>query len=373
MSEPPPTPLPDLGAVGALFALPGRLVAAERLGSGHINETYLATRDEGGTARRVVHQRLNPAIFPDPAAVLANLDRVLGHLRAKLVARGTADLDRRLLRLVPAADGGLFARDAAGGAWRTYDFIPGAVFYDVLPSPLFAERAACAFGRFARDLADLPPPRLAETTPGFHHTPSYFARFAAVVAADPLQRAAGARREIDQVLAHRELAGRLEALRVAGTLPERSVHNDTKLNNVLFDAATGEALAIVDLDTVMPGLAVLDFGDMVRSAGSGLAEDEPRFDRVAVQLPVFAALARGYLAGWGGELTASERGAMVLASQVICLECGIRFLTDHLAGDTYFRIHRPGHNLDRSRTQLALLASLEARAAELEAVIAGLG
>ncbi|HQR67479.1 MAG TPA: phosphotransferase, partial [Thermoanaerobaculia bacterium] len=218
-------------------------------------------------------------------------------------------------------------------------------------------------------LSDLPPPRLDETIPHFHDTPRRLARVREVVAADPRNRAAGVAREIAFVERRDSLAGSLASLAAAGLLAERVTHNDTKLNNVLLDDATGEGICVIDLDTVMPGLLLHDFGDMVRTAANPVAEDERDAARVVASVPMFEALVRGYLEAMAGALSSLERERLVVAGKLLTYECGMRFLTDHLEGDVYFRVHRDGHNLDRARTQFALVASLEAQEGALSRLV----
>jgi Ser/Thr protein kinase RdoA (MazF antagonist) len=301
---------------------------------------------------------------------MANLERVLAHLQAKLSGHPPREAERRALRLVPAREGRMAWRDASGGVWRTFGYIEGAHTATVGAAPATARQVAAAFGGFLRALSDLPGAELVETVPGFHDTPARLAKLLELVASDSLGRAGSARDAIDAALEHAPLAGRLTALAEAGTLPRRVTHNDTKLDNVLLDDSTGEALCVIDLDTVMPGLSVTDFGDLVRSAASGQAEDARETDVIEVDAALFAALVRGYLEGAGGVLLPAEIDHLVLASRVITYECALRFLTDDLAGDVYFRTRRPRHNLDRARAQLALLRSLDARAGDLEAIVA---
>ena len=338
------------------FALPGEAESFEPYGSGHINDTWAVTL-RGGAARRVLLQRINTAVFRDPEGLMANVERVTRHLAGKLA--GSPDAARRSLTLIPTADGAAFHRDAAGRVFRAYRFIEAARSFDVLTSTRQAHEAAKAFGTFQRLLMDLPPPRLAETIPHFHDTPRRLARLREVVAADPRNRARGAAGEIAFVLSREALAESLASLRASGVLAERVTHNDTKLNNVLLDDATGEGICVIDLDTVMQGLLLHDFGDMVRTATNPVAEDERDLSKVVASLPTFEALAQGYLEAMGSVLSPAEQERLVLAGKLLTYECGMRFLTDHLEGDVYFRIHREGHNLDRARTQFALLTSLE--------------
>lgn len=339
------------------FDIAGRLVDARPYGSGHINDTFAATYEIGGAHVRYIHQRVNGRIFLRPDALMDNIARVLAHARSRL--GDGPDASRRVLTLVPARDGAPFVRDDAGDVWRTYVFIEGTVTVDVVETPAQAEAAARAFGAYQRLLVDLPGPRLHETIPHFHDTPRRLAACVAAIEADTHNRAAGARDAIEFALARADQVPTLVEAQASGAIPERVTHNDTKINNVLLDAATGEGLCVIDLDTTMPGLAPYDFGDMVRTAANAAAEDERDVSRVHARAELFDALARGYLEAAGSFLTAAEIDLLPLAGRVMTLEQGLRFLTDHLMGDAYYRIARPGQNLDRACAQFALVASLE--------------
>ncbi len=338
-------------------------------GNGHINDTFAVSCDQGGATVRYIVQRINDAVFRAPLAVMENVERVTTHLRECAVALGMSQPSRRVLTLVRTRTGAAWHVGGDGHVWRCYVFIEGARSWDVLQTPAQAQEGARAFGRFQRLLASYAGPRLHETIPRFHHTPSRLAALAAAVATDPCNRAAGAAAEIAAALAHAPLAGALLEHHEAGSLPERITHNDTKLNNVLLDDASGEGMCVLDLDTVMPGLSLYDFGDMVRTATNPVPEDHPDPSAVRVALPMFAALVRGWVEGAGDALLPLEHELLVTAGKLLTYECGMRFLTDHLQGDTYFRVHRPGHNLDRARTQLALLRSLEESGDDLERLV----
>jgi aminoglycoside phosphotransferase (APT) family kinase protein len=340
-------------AAAIQFQIDGDLISIAPFGSGHINDTYLALFRRGSAQNAFVLQRINTAIFRHPAALMENIARVTSHLAAKLSSE--PDGLRRVLTLIPTRDGRSWVEDADGGWWRMTRLIEHAHASETIESPLQAYRAAHAFGRFQQSLVDLPAPPLHETIPGFHNTPQRFSAFERALAADTANRAVDAREEIAFALARKPIAGVL----LDAHLPERVTHNDTKLNNVLFDDATGESLCVIDLDTVMPGLSLYDFGDMVRTATSAATEDEQDFARVAMQLPMFEALLRGYLSAAGSFLTNAEKTLLGFAGKLITFEQGIRFLADHLAGDAYYKVHRPGQNLDRCRTQFKLIESME--------------
>jgi aminoglycoside phosphotransferase (APT) family kinase protein len=255
--------------------------------------------------------------------------------------------------------------DAEGNYWRAYRFIKNARTYDAIESTGQAFQAARAFGNFQHQLADLPAPRLHDTILDFHHTPKRFAALERAIAADVAGRAILAKPEIEFALAHQPIANVL----VDANLPERVTHNDTKFNNVMLDDATGEAICVIDLDTVMPGLALYDFGDMVRTTTSPTQEDERDLSKVAMQFPMFEALVRGYLDAAGEFLTKAEKRYLAFSGKLITFEIGIRFLTDYLAGDTYFRVHREGHNLDRCRTQFKLIESIERQEEKMDRLV----
>ncbi len=347
------TPHHDLHAVAGNFQIPGEFVSAEPYGSGHINDTYCAVYDHGGTRVRYIHQRINHNVFKNPVALMDNIQRVTTHVRTKL--EGQPEINRRTLTLIPTRGGQPSHRDAAGSYWRTYIFIEKARTYDAVESPQQAYEAAKAFGRFQQLLTDLPGPCLHETILDFHHAPKRFEALVKVVESDPVNRAAQARAEIDFAMERVGMAGTL----LNAGLPTRITHNDTKFNNVMLDDTTGEGICVIDLDTVMPGLALYDFGDQVRTTTSPTKEDERDLAKVQMQMPMFEALVRGYLT-WGGTfLTKEERRYLAFSGKLITLELGVRFLTDYLGDDTYFKVHREAHNLDRCRTQFKLVESIE--------------
>ncbi len=353
-------------AVACAFALEGRPLSAERHGHGHIHESFALSVERGVARPRYLLQRLNTHVFADPEALCDNVARVTDHLRRRLAAAGVSQLGRRVLRLVPTHVGGYVHRDDDGAAWRAYVVVEGARARARAAAADEARAVACAFGTFQRLLRDYDGPRLRETLPGFHDTRRRFAAFRAALAADVSGRGARARAEVDFALAREGFASCLLDLHAAGLLPECVTHNDAKIDNVLLDDATGEGLCVIDLDTVMPGLALYDFGDLVRTATSTAAEDETDLARVDVDVELFAAVARGWSQALGDALPL-EREHLLTAGRLITFETGLRFLTDFLDGDRYFRVHRPDHNLERCRTQFAFMRALERRDGELRA------
>ncbi|MGA8043871.1 MAG: aminoglycoside phosphotransferase family protein [Terracidiphilus sp.] len=345
------------------FAIEGEFAGSAPFGSGHINDTYCAEFVSNGKRLRAILQRINDRTFRSVPALMENIERVTRHVSAKVA--GEPDSERRALRLIPACDGSASLRDEDGGYWRAYRMIERARTFDAVQSTAQAFEAGKAFGRFQQLLADLPAPRLHDTIPDFHHTPKRFAALQRAIERDAAGRAKTAAEDIAFALAQEPMT---RVLLDAG-LPERVTHNDTKINNVMMDDVTGEGLCVIDLDTVMPGLALYDFGDMVRTTTSPSAEDERDLSKVVMQMPMYEALLRGYLSTAGGFLTSAERALLAFSGKLITFEIGIRFLTDYLEGDTYFKVHRDGHNLDRCRTQFALLASMERQEAAMERLV----
>ena len=357
----------DVRSVARQFKLFGDFVSAEPYGSGHINDTYCVVFNQAGLPMRYIFQRINHNIFKNPVALMENVQRVTAHLATKI--DGQPDATRRVLTLIPARDGRGWCVDAEGNHWRVYLFIEKARTYDAVESAEQAFKAAQAFGQFQGLLADLPAPRLHDTIPDFHHTPKRFAALEAAINADAAGRVKLARPEIEFALAHKSITSVL----LDANLPERVTHNDTKFNNVMLDDATGEGICVIDLDTVMPGLALYDFGDMVRTTTSPAKEDERDLSKVTMQFPMFEALVRGYLSTAGSFLTKAEKQFLPFSGKLITFEIGIRFLTDFLAGDVYFKVYRDGHNLDRCRTQFKLVESIEQQEARMSKLVEEIG
>jgi len=353
----------DIRGVARHMQIHGEFLGAEPYGSGHINDTYCVHFDQSGSRVRYIFQRINHNIFKKPVAVMENIQRVTTHLASKCA--DLADASRRVLALIPSRHGTAYYHDVDGNYWRAYLFIEKARTYDAVESTGQAFQAAKAFGQFQKLLADLPSPRLHDTIPDFHHTPKRFAQLEQAIQADVANRAKLAQPEIEFALRHKEMCSVLLNAR----LPERGTHNDTKFNNVMLDETTGEGICVIDLDTVMPGLALYDFGDMVRTTTSPTKEDELDLSKVKMQFPMFEALARGYLSSAAEFLTPAEKKFLPFSGKLITFEIGIRFLTDFLAGDVYFKVHRDGHNLDRCRTQFKLVESIEQQTEQMNQLI----
>lgn len=346
-----------------LFRIDGTLVGSRRWGSGNVNDTFLTTFRRSGVDTRYIHQRINHLVFTDPEGLMENVRRVTDHLSAK-------ENGWRSLRLIDASDGNWFARDEKGNFWRAFEYVENTESPSYAKDLTQAYEAARAFGAFQRDLIDLPGPPLRETIPEFHHTRKRLDRFAEVLALNPCGRAEEVEAETAIILGRRSVAEWFEAKEASGELPRRAVHNDTKLNNVMLDCETGKAVCVIDLDTVMPGLAASDFGDLARSAAASATEDEKDLKKMVFRIDVFEALSRGYLEEASSFLTPVEVESLALAPLALTLELGARFLTDYLEGDVYFKTMCSEHNLDRGRSQLKLLLSMEEQEQQIREIIA---
>jgi Ser/Thr protein kinase RdoA (MazF antagonist) len=362
----------SLESIARHFAVEGRLVSLEPQPGGHINESWMAGWDGPEGHRRFLLQHVNRFVFRQPEKVMENMVRLTRHVATHLERESAMERERRVLRLVPTREGATHHRDPDGEVWRLLVWIEGTRSTESAQTAAEARAAAGAFGRFLRQLADLPGPPLHETIPDFHDTPGRLVALERAVAADRAGRVGSVRAEVAAILDRRPLGHSLAEGVDRGDLKLRTSHNDAKISNVLFDEQSGEPLCVVDLDTVMPGLALHDFGDLVRSGGSDSAEDERDLERVSIRVPVFEALARGFTEGAMEALSPLERSLFPTAARVITLEQAARFLTDHLDGDRYYRIHRPDHNLDRARTQIRLVESLEAHDTELQRIVESL-
>lgn len=356
-----------VGEILSAYALPGTLTEAVPFGSGHINDTVRLTYETETGRQRYVLQRLNTSIFKDPEGVMRNIVTVTAHLREKTLARG-GDPERETLRVIPNKTGGSFAVDRTGGFWRVTRFIEGTVSYDVVGDPALMYESGRAFGVFQKDLRDLDAGSLAEVLPNFHNTPLRYAQFESALRADCAGRAKDCGPEIAFLLERRDLAAAAEKLRTAGMLPLRVTHNDTKINNVMFDAVTGHPVCVLDLDTVMPGLVLYDFGDAIRTGTNTGEEDEPDTEKIGFAMDRYEAFTRGFLEESAAVLTETERTTLPLGARLITYEQALRFLADYLAGDTYYKTAYPAHNLVRARTQIKLLGEMEKARPAMEAV-----
>ena len=342
------------------FPMNGTVVSCEPYGSGHINDTYRVETDNGTL---YILQRINTHVFPDVAGLMSNIASVTEFLSAR------ASDPREAMHLVRALDGAPYVVDEAGGCWRVYDFVTGSVCLQKIEHAQDFYECGSAFGNFQQMMAAFPAETLSETIPNFHNTPDRYRKLNRAIAEDRMHRVKEVSEEIAYAQALMQEVGKLHALRESGALPTRVTHNDTKINNVLMDEITGKALCVIDLDTVMPGLAAYDFGDSIRFGAATAAEDEEDLSRMRLNVDLFETYTRGFLAACNN-LTALEIETLPLGALTMTQECGVRFLTDYLEGDTYFKIHRPDHNLIRCRTQFALAADIKRHMPKLGEIVA---
>jgi len=345
------------------FAVDGDLLSIQPLDRGHIHDTFVSTWRQRGALRRFLHQRMNDKVFQDIPAVMHNIETVSRHLRRKMGDRSTLD-GFRVLDLVPTREDRSYLVDESG-QWRTYSFIENTSSRDQCSKPEQAYEAARAFGWFTSQLADLDASHLRETLPKFFSTPHRLQQFEDALAEDPRNRAVGCVSEIRFAQTRRETAFVIDDMLRSGELQLRTVHGDTKLNNVLFCNDTDRAQCIVDLDTCMPGYALYDFGDLVRFTAATSAEDERDLDKVGTDMGLYRQLVNGYIEGTRGALSKAEIELMPFAARLVTYTIGLRFLADHLAGDVYFKVHRPGHNLDRARVQFRMVERMEQQAEKM--------
>lgn len=339
------------------FEVAGQIEGIDPFGGGHINDTYLVRLTRDGSPCQYILQRINHTIFRDPVALMDNVIRVTEHIYRK-TAEHTPTLAARQLRVIRTRDKAGCYQCPAGNYWRMYNWIEGTISYDMLDNPAQAFEAARMFGAFQKMLSDLPGGPLYETIPDFHHTPKRLEAFMEVLGKDPCNRAAQVKEEIAFVQKHADICGVLVNLQKKGQIPVRVTHNDTKINNVLFDRVTEKGVCVIDLDTVMPGLSLYDVGDMVRTATCPAAEDERDLSKVYLDLALYEPIARGFAVEAEAFYTPTEKTYLAFAGELITFEQMIRFLADYLAGDVYYKIARPEHNLDRARTQMKLIQSM---------------
>lgn len=341
------------------IAFEGTFIDYERYGNGHINDTFVALYQlEDGSKIRYILQRMNHDTFKQPEQLMENIAGVTEFLKKKILLKH-GDINRETMNIIPTIDGNTFYKDSIGSYWRAYIFIEDATCFDMVEKPDDFYQSAIAFGHFQEQLADYPASTLHETIPNFHNTPIRFENFKKALEEDSLGRAKEVAAEIDFVMKREKDTHILIDLYAEGKLPLKVTHNDTKLNNIMIDNKTRKAICVIDLDTVMPGFSVNDFGDSIRFGASTGAEDEPDLSKVNFDLSLYELYTKGFLEGCNGSLTETEIDMLPVGAKMMTLECGIRFLTDYLQGDTYFRIHHEKHNLERTRTQFKLVSDME--------------
>ena len=352
-----PVTEPILRAAANAFDFGGPVVCdARHYGEGHINDTFVVWREDH--SKRFILQRINTDTFTDPVGLMENVCGVTRHLREKILAAG-GDPARETLNVIPTLSGAACHLDAEGGAWRAYDFVEDTICLQQVGSEADFRTVAETLGKFQNQLADYPASTLHETIARFHDTPNRYANFEKALATDALGRAKDIAPEVAFIHAREKDCHVLLDLLAAGEIPLSVTHNDTKINNVLIDAATGKGICVIDLDTVMPGLSAYDFGYSIRTGANDCAEDEPDQSKVHFDLHLYEVLAKGYLSTAGASMSPAEKKSLAWGAKLMTLECGIRFLTDYLEGDHYFHTARPDHNLDRARTQFTLVRQME--------------
>ena len=362
-----PVTEPILCAAASAFDFGGPMVCdPHHYGEGHINDTFVVWRADH--TKRFILQRINTDTFTDPAGLMENICGVTRHLRAKIQAEG-GDPGRECLNVIPTLSGAAYYIDSEGNAWRAYDFVENTVCLQQVGCEADFRTVAETLGKFQNQLADYPASTLHETIARFHDTPNRYANFEKALAADALGRAKTIAPEIAFIRAREKDCHVLLDQLAAGEIPLRVTHNDTKLNNVMIDNKTGKGLCVIDLDTVMPGSALYDYGDSIRFGASTAAEDEQNLDLVSCDMNLFEIYTKGYTEGCAGSLTEKEIRLMPMGAKLMTLECGMRFLADHLQNDIYFKIHRENHNLDRARTQFKLVADMEAKWDQMNTIV----
>ncbi len=354
----------ELKEIISRFNIPGEPVSIKECKAGHINSTYFAAFPDA----KYVLQKINTYVFKNPDHLMSNIVGVTGYLR-KVIAAGGGDPERGTLHFIACRDGKYYTADSDGGCWRMYRFIDDVVSYQLAETTELFYKAGLAFGDFQKKLAGYDASTLFETIPDFHNTKKRFEKFDSVAAGCASGREKTAAREIEIIRSRKEKCAFIVDGIASGRIPVRVTHNDTKLNNILMDKTTGEGVCIIDLDTVMPGSALYDFGDAIRFGASSALEDEKDLNKVYFRADMFEAFAKGYIKGAGGAMTKSEIKALPMGAYVITLETGMRFLTDYLENDVYFRVEYPDHNLIRARNQLKLVYDLETRMDEFNRII----
>ena len=333
-------------------------------GSGHINDTFLIIADNS----RYILQHMNKLVFPSPEKVMENILGVTEHIKKKCSAAGK-NATRCTLNPISTLDGSILYTDSNGQPWRMFEFTESTISKDAVESPEDFYNCAEAFGNFQLLLSDYPAHLLHETIADFHNTPKRYENLMRAVEKDVCGRLKDVRADVEFAQQREAFCHILEDAHNSGKLPLRVTHNDTKLNNILFDKDSGKAICVIDLDTVMPGYSVTDFGDSIRYGANTAAEDETDLSKVSLDLELFEVYAKGFIKGCNGSLEDAELDLLPIGAMMMTLECGMRFLTDHLEGDVYFKIHRPDHNIQRARNQFALFADMERKLPQMKKII----
>ena len=348
----------ETAAVAAHFSLDGDVESIREIGDGNINNTWKITCRDGGRVNEYILQRINTYVFRDPVSVMRNITLVTGHIARAYENMGVSP-EGRVLKVIPAADGAAYYHAEDDGWYRVYGFIGGASAFNQIDSPALFREAARGFGEFARLLSDFPADSLIESIPGFHHTVRRFAAFRQSVEADRAGRVKDLGPEIDFLMRREKMMGSIVNALEGGEIPLRVAHNDTKINNVMIDRETGRAKCVIDLDTVMPGSYLFDFGDAIRSGAPTLNEESRDYEHVRLDTALFEAFPEGYVGDLKASLTKKEIDLLPTSALVITCEQAMRFLTDYIDGDLYYKIRTPDHNLARARNQMALVTDME--------------
>jgi Ser/Thr protein kinase RdoA (MazF antagonist) len=355
----------DIQYIAQQFDLQGDILGFRAFGSGHINDTFLIET----SAQKYVIQRINHEVFKKPAAVMANIQLICEYQKNKLIKQKES-INRQILQVVPTINSSYYYTDKSGNFWRTYIYVPDTVTFDIVENEKQAFQAGKGFGKFQRLLADLPPELLHETIPHFHHLSWRYEQLEKAIDHNTARRVDSVKPLISFALSRKAIAHQLDTYLSNGSLPLRATHNDTKINNVLMDKQTQEVVCVIDLDTAMAGAVIYDFGDLVRSSLSLSQEDEQDLSKIQLRMSIFKALSEGYLSETKHFITSSEKSLLVFGGKMITLIMGIRFLTDYLSGDVYYKIKYPTHNLDRCQTQFRLVELIESKEDEMNKIIA---
>ncbi len=359
----------DFEKIVAKFEIDGKLLSCERYGEGHINETYLAIVNENGNDVWYILQRINSKLFTNVDKLMNNIRLVTEFNRAKIIANG-GNPDRESLTLVYTKDGKPYHYcECCDSYFRIYKFITDAIAYSTVEKPEHFYQSAVAFGNFANILAEFDATQLFEVLPNFHNTVKRFNDFETAIANNKSGRKDNVTKEIEFFLSRKKYASKIVDLLKSGEMPTKVTHNDTKLNNVMLDAKTGEYVAVIDLDTIMPGSICYDFGDSIRFGCNPVAEDEVDLTKVVFDINLFEFYVKGYLSALKDSITPIEKENLAFSAILMTYECGMRFLADYLDGDVYFRTHREGHNLDRARTQIKLIQDMEGCFDQMQAIV----